>query len=66
MDHIPFAHAGFDAISFTVSGKASWWIHTRNDSVEQLHPRGFAEAGNVALGVVEGIVSKETGIQVNA
>jgi hypothetical protein len=55
MDHIPFARAGFDAISFTVSGKASWWIHTQHDSVEQLHPKGFAEAGNVAIGVVERI-----------
>jgi len=58
MDHIPFAQAGFDAISLTTSGKASWWIHTQNDSVEHLHPKGFSEAGNVAMRVVEKIVSK--------
>ncbi|MBI4631752.1 MAG: M28 family peptidase, partial [Chloroflexi bacterium] len=55
MDHIPFARAGFEAISFTVSGKASWWIHTQHDSVEQLHPKGFAEVGSVAMRVIEKI-----------
>ncbi|MBI5715464.1 MAG: M28 family peptidase, partial [Chloroflexi bacterium] len=55
MDHIPFARAGFEAISFTVSGKASWWIHTQHDSVKQLHPKGFAEVGSVAMRVIEKI-----------
>ncbi len=61
MDHISFARAGFDAISFTVSGKASWWIHTQNDSIEQLHLRGLSEAGNVAIRVIEKIGAEKQG-----
>ncbi len=60
MDHIPFAQAGFDAISLTTFGKASWWIHTQNDSVEHLHPKGFSEVGNVAMGVIEKIANRYT------
>jgi len=59
MDHIPLARAGLDAITLTTFGKASWWIHTRNDSVEQLHPKGFAEAGSVAMRVIEKIAQRK-------
>jgi len=55
VDHIPFAEAGLDAISLITIGKAMWWLHTPYDSIEQLHLRGFDQAGNAALRVIEKI-----------
>jgi Zn-dependent M28 family amino/carboxypeptidase len=52
-DHIPFAQRGFDAISLIAVGRASRSVHTPADSIEQLHVRGFDQAGRVALRVIE-------------
>jgi Zn-dependent M28 family amino/carboxypeptidase len=52
-DHIPFAQRGFDAISLIAVGRASRSVHTPADSIEQLHVRGFDQAGRVALQVIE-------------
>jgi hypothetical protein len=52
-DHIPFAQHGFDAISLIVVGTASRSVHTPADSSDQLHVRGFDQAGRVALRVIE-------------
>lgn len=53
MDHAPFAHHGFDAISLATAGKAAWSVHTAHDTIEKLHPRGFERAGRVALRLIE-------------
>jgi len=52
MDHAPFAHHGFDAISLATSGKAAWSVHRRGDTVGKLHTAGFDQAGRVALQLV--------------
>ncbi len=52
-DHLPFAEVGFDALSLVTLGRASWWVHTPQDSVEKLDVEGFRQAGAVALRVVE-------------
>jgi hypothetical protein len=53
MDHVPFAHHGFDAISLATSGQAVWSVHTRGDTVEKLNTKGFEQAGRVALKLIE-------------
>jgi hypothetical protein len=55
-DHIPFAQHGFDAISLIAVGRASRLVHTPADSIDQLHVRGFDQAGRVALRVIEYLV----------
>jgi hypothetical protein len=55
-DHIPFAQRGFDAISLIAVGKASRSVHTPRDSIEQLHVRGFDQAGQVTLRVIEYLI----------
>ncbi len=55
-DHIPFAQRGFDAISLVVVGRASRSVHTPADAVDQLHVRGFDQAGRVALRVIEDLI----------
>ena len=40
-DHVPFAEAGYEAVSLIGIGKDSLSIHTANDSPEKLHARGF-------------------------
>jgi hypothetical protein len=52
-DHIPFAQRGFDALSLITVGRASRSVHTPADTVDQLHDRGFDQAGRVALRVIE-------------
>jgi hypothetical protein len=52
-DHIPFAQRGFDAISLIAVGRASRSIHTPADAIDQLHVRGFDQAGRVALCMIE-------------
>jgi hypothetical protein len=52
-DHIPFAQRGFDAVSLITVGRASRSVHTPADSIDQLHERGFDQAGRVALCVIE-------------
>jgi hypothetical protein len=51
-DHIPFAQRGFDAISLIAIGRASRSVHTPADAIDQLHVRGFDQAGRVALHVI--------------
>jgi Zn-dependent M28 family amino/carboxypeptidase len=39
MDHIPFARAGFSALSVTqVSARTGWHMHTASDRIDQLEP----------------------------
>jgi Zn-dependent M28 family amino/carboxypeptidase len=52
-DHIPFAQAGFDALSVIGIGKSSWFVHSGNDSPEKLHVDGFNQAGRLAIRVIE-------------
>jgi hypothetical protein len=52
-DHVPFAEAGFDAVSLIAIGRATSTVHTARDTAELLHPRGFAQAGAIALRVIE-------------
>ena len=51
-DHAPFAEAGFDAVSLIAIGRATWAVHTPRDTAERLHPRGFAQAGAIALRII--------------
>jgi hypothetical protein len=53
MDHAPFAHRGFNAISLATSGQAVWSVHTRGDTVDKLHAKGFEQAGRVTLNLIE-------------
>ena len=55
-DHIPFAQRGFDAISLITVGRASRSVHTPADAIDQLHARGFDQAGRVALNVIERMI----------
>jgi hypothetical protein len=55
-DHIPFAQRGFDAVSLIAVGRASRSVHTPADSIDQLHMRGFDQAGRVALHVIEKLI----------
>ena len=52
-DHMLFAQHGFDAISLVAIGEASRAVHTPQDSIDRLRERGFAQAGQVALRVIE-------------
>jgi len=52
-DHIPFAEAGFDAVSLIAIGKQTRYVHSSGDSADKLDPRGFDQAGQVALKVIE-------------
>jgi Zn-dependent M28 family amino/carboxypeptidase len=58
-DHIPFAQRGLDAVSLIAVGRASRSIHTAHDTIDQLHERGFNQAGQVALRIVEYLKSTE-------
>jgi Zn-dependent M28 family amino/carboxypeptidase len=58
-DHIPFAQRGFDALSLIAVGGASRSVHTPADAVDQLHVRGFDQAGRVALRVIEQFLAVE-------
>ncbi len=53
LDHIPFARRGVDALSLLTIGQASRTVHTNRDTVNLLHLSGFAQAGNVAVEVIE-------------
>jgi Zn-dependent M28 family amino/carboxypeptidase len=52
-DHIPFAQHGFDAVTLMAIGRASRSIHTPGDSIDKLHIRGFDQAGQVTLRIIE-------------
>jgi len=58
-DHIPFAQQGFDALSLITVGRASRSVHTPVDDVDQLHVRGFDQAGRVALRVIERLIGEK-------
>jgi hypothetical protein len=60
MDHEPFAHHGFDAISLATAGSAAWSVHTRRDTFDKLHPNGFEQAGRVTLELIQRLTDKET------
>ncbi|HPO16443.1 MAG TPA: M28 family peptidase [Candidatus Hydrogenedentes bacterium] len=51
-DHIPFARRNLDAVTLLSIGKASRTIHTRRDTVSQLHPCGFEKTGNLTLEIL--------------
>ncbi len=59
-DHIPFTGSGFDAVSLLTVGGASWAVHTPGDTADKLNPRGFEQAGQVALKVIEKLGSRGT------
>jgi hypothetical protein len=52
-DHIPFARAGYDALSLIGIGKSSLVVHSENDSPGMLHVDGFKQAGRLAIWVIE-------------
>lgn len=52
-DHIPFAEAGFEAVSLVTIGRASLAVHTRGDDTDKLDVEGFRQAGEWALKVIE-------------
>ncbi len=52
-DHMPFAQHGFDAATLLAVGPASRSVHTRDDSIDKLHVRGFKQAGQVALRMID-------------
>jgi hypothetical protein len=60
MDHVPFAHYGFKAISLATGGKAASTIHTPHDTADKLHPEGFEQAGRVILKLIERLAAKES------
>jgi Peptidase family M28 len=57
-DHIPFARCGFDAVSLTAVGQASWAVHTPGDSADKLHVQGFEQAGRAVWRVVEKLATE--------
>lgn len=61
-DHIPFAQRGLDAVSLIAVGRASRSVHTRHDTLERLHVRGFEQAGLVALQIIERLATSEVQI----
>lgn len=56
-DHLPFAGLGLDAGTLMAVGRASLKVHTRRDSVDQLDLRGFQQAGQVTLKVIQALLS---------
>ncbi len=59
-DHIPFARRGLPAVTVLAVGPATWAVHTPADTADKLHARGFAQAGAVALRVVEALAQGRT------
>jgi hypothetical protein len=52
-DHIPFLENDYDAASLIAIGRATWSIHTSQDTVDNLHLRGFNQSGRIAIRVIE-------------
>ena len=52
-DHVPFAEAGYEAISLAGIGRSSLAVHTTHDTPGKLHIRGFEQAGELAIRVIE-------------
>jgi hypothetical protein len=61
-DHIPFEEAGCQAVSLVTLGPAGRSVHTRSDSADKLDVRGFRQAGEVALRVVEKLEKSDWGL----
>ena len=57
-DHMPFAQRGFDAVTLMAIGPASRSVHTPGDSIDKLHVRGFDQAGQVTLRVIEALATE--------
>jgi hypothetical protein len=51
-DHMPFARRGLDAVTLLAAGRATWAVHTPNDTVDKLDVQGFEQAGKVAIRVI--------------
>jgi Zn-dependent M28 family amino/carboxypeptidase len=63
-DHLPFTGLGLDAGTLMAVSRASLGVHTRRDSPDQLDLRGFEQAGQVVLKVIQaaiGSTKPETG-----
>ena len=54
-DHMPFARRGLDAVSLIAVGPATRFVHTPQDTADKLEVRGFEQAGQVILKVIEGL-----------
>jgi hypothetical protein len=52
-DHITFLENDYDAASLIAIGRATWSIHTSQDTVDNLNLRGFNQAGRIAVRVIE-------------
>jgi hypothetical protein len=52
-DHLPFARAGIDAVTLLSVGAGVETVHTPRDTVERLHAEGFAQAGSLAVAVLD-------------
>jgi hypothetical protein len=52
-DHMPFYARGFDAGTVIAIAPGSRWVHTRQDNVAHLHPRGFEQAGRLVLQLLQ-------------
>jgi len=57
-DHMPFAQRGFDAVTLMAIGQASRSVHTPGDSIDKLNVRGFDQAGQVTLRVIEALATE--------
>jgi len=58
-DHVPFTEGGYDAVSLIAIGRASWSIHTSQDTANNLHIRGFDQAGRLAIRVIDKLSGSE-------
>jgi Zn-dependent M28 family amino/carboxypeptidase len=58
-DHIPFAAAGFEAVSLITIGANSRYVHSPGDTADKLAPSGFDQAGRAALMVIERLSDME-------
>ena len=58
-DHVPFTEGGYDAVSLIAIGRASWSIHTSQDTANNLHIRGFDQTGRLAIRVIDKLSGSE-------
>lgn len=52
-DHLPFARAGMEAVTLLSVGPGVETVHTPHDTADRLHPQGFAQAGALAVALLE-------------
>lgn len=60
-DHLPFAKRGFDSLTLSALGRASWSVHTPGDTPEQLDVLGFDQVGRVVLSVIQRLDDLQSG-----